>query len=579
MGRRVKRLPLLILALFAALALPHVAQAGPCGLPDAKPLWIDHGPPDLARIFGRPGVTLALSGGDYPAKMRATGAKTVYWDMYLSRRVGTPFKPADPAQIVARADSLFTFAVKQSACRTPQIALNELAGANLETPWSTSNAQYRANVLAFVRRLAQRGARPFLLLAKNPYTAGDAADWWREVAKYSNIVPETYFSAPAVHRQGPVLGNRRMRLAMRRAVGSLTAIGIPTSKIGIVLGFQTKPGGRNGLDPASAWFRVVKWQTLAARQIAAEMRIATIWSWGWATYRADERDRDKAAAACVYLWSRDPALCDGPTAAGPAFEASRTEGQILVPAGQVCAIGSRTISARSLAALQRVTRDRDVSSTALLARLAESPHARVTAREVLQGERAVVAARFRGSRTAYRSALAAAGASVAVARTVLADELRRGKIEARMARRVPTALEVNTFYSSYPDLVVRAVRVKPAPWWLGGRQSGLALSSLAPERVFSLPTGRKMTLTGFGRRFAVTATGESQALGSVPLVQARRAIAAALSAFERRASFERWSLRRQSQLASIAVCRRDLVPDPGSVRLTAYLPFLSATGV
>ena len=37
-----------------------------------------------------------------------------------------------------------------------------------------------------------------------------------------------------------------------------------------MLGFQVAPGagGREGLEAASAWYREVKWQALAAKQIA-----------------------------------------------------------------------------------------------------------------------------------------------------------------------------------------------------------------------------------------------------------------------------------------------------------------------
>ena len=69
---------------------PGTAAAGVCGLPDTRPLWIDYGTPQLGHLFGRPGVIVAGSGEGYPAQMRARGAQTIHWDMYLNRRVGTP---------------------------------------------------------------------------------------------------------------------------------------------------------------------------------------------------------------------------------------------------------------------------------------------------------------------------------------------------------------------------------------------------------------------------------------------------------------------------------------------------------
>ena len=77
-------------------AASEPARADSCGLPDAKPLWVDYGATELLPVFGRPGVVVAGSGAEYPTAARAAGAKTVYWDMYLSTRVGTPSAPADP---------------------------------------------------------------------------------------------------------------------------------------------------------------------------------------------------------------------------------------------------------------------------------------------------------------------------------------------------------------------------------------------------------------------------------------------------------------------------------------------------
>ena len=61
-------------------------------------------------------------------------------------------------------------------------------------------------------------------------------------------------------------------------------------------------------------------ETLAAKEVAGELGLPTLWSWGWATYIPTPPDADKPAAACVYLWARDQSLCDGPaTAAGAAY--------------------------------------------------------------------------------------------------------------------------------------------------------------------------------------------------------------------------------------------------------------------
>lgn len=575
----MRKILLVLVALAAALALPGQARAiGQCGLPSTQPWWIDFGALELEQLLSKQGVIAGVSTGTYPQRLRTAGAKTVYWDMYLNNRVGTPSQPRTLDYSVDRANRLFDFAAAQSGCDKPLIALNELFGAHLETPWTQTNTRYRENVLAFLKTLSDRGARPFLLISTAPYTASEeSAAWWREAARYADLVPEVYFGAPSLWAQGPIVGSRRVRVAMRDRLSRFLAIGIPASKLGVVLGFQTArgAGGREGLKPRAAWFEVVKWQALAAKQISREYGIGSVWSWGWGTYSEAAKDPDKVDAACVYQWTRDPSLCDGPAVAGPDFDASLTEGQIRVPAGRNCTFGRRGIGSAQLAALQGLTGDRYVALTTLLARLAESPSAPVKSGRVLAAERAVISLRFGGSRAAYVAALAEAGANVSIARGVLADELRRFDVSRTMRARLPRAREVSTFYYSYADLPTRLVEAKPGPWWLGGKTRGLAIGGVAPEHVLGLAEGRVQTVRMLEGAVRVKPLGETQPLGSVPLEQARGAISAALRAFARRAAFESWTLFRQEALLKTAICLRDELPSAGTVRLTSYLPFLS----
>ncbi|MBD0339155.1 MAG: hypothetical protein ICV67_07715 [Thermoleophilia bacterium] len=575
----MKKLLLAPLLVLAALALPGTALAGPCGLPDSKPLWIDFSTPDVAHIFGRPGVVTAVSSGDFPARMRAAGAHTIYWDMYLNRRVGTPWAPADADLIEDRAQQLYEIAARQTACATPPIILNELFGAQLETPWTASNEQYRANVLALVRGLAARGARPMLLLSRAPYTSSEqAAQWWRAVAEVSDILPETYFGGRLLWKEGPILANRRMRTAMRNAIGRLTSVGIPTSRIGLVLGFFSRgfAGGREGIAPDENWYRIVKWHARAAREVAGETKIASIVSWGWAPYSQSARDlSDVPATACVYLWARDPGarFCDGLRAAGPRFEADLREGQLVFPGGARCVTNGRRLSAGEVAALSRVTGDPSVAFSIVYGRAAENI-TRVSPAQVATAERRIVRLRFGGSRGRYLAALREAGANLAVARAALADELRRRQVASTMSGRVPES-EIRTFYSSYPDLEVRPVAADPAPWWLGDRPRGLALVGVAPQSVFTMPEGKEAVVLGLDGSYTVTALGETATLGAVPLAQARHAIAAALRIFARRAEFERWTLARQRGLLPLTICRQDVMPQPSTIRVTDFLPFLA----
>ena len=223
-------------------------------------------------MFARPGVVGAASNFIYPAQLRALGAKTVYWEMNLRQRVGTPTNPIDPGIVQDWADRVFYRAVASSGCATPWIALNEMWGSNLATPWSPTNTQYRDNVLQFVRRLSALGAHPFLLLNSRPFTDGEAGDWWRQVALYTNFVREVYFAAPQIYRQGPVLGSRNLRNAFRQGVTDLTSIGIPVVEDRHLPRLPHEPGPGRPRAP-EARERVVRHDQVAgARDRAGEPR-------------------------------------------------------------------------------------------------------------------------------------------------------------------------------------------------------------------------------------------------------------------------------------------------------------------
>src|SRR4051812_19756936 len=208
---RVKKLSV-FLVICAATVFAGPAQgkgqpapyAGQCGLPAEQPLWMDFGSIAYESVFGRTGVILGASSGDWPAKMRAAGAQTVYFDLNLKNRVGTTVKPADPSLLQDRAKKFFDFTVQQTGCSNPVIALNELAGAGLVTPWSDNNAQYRQNVLTFVQLLAQQGAHPVLLVPVKPYSGGDALAWWQQVSASAEIVREVYVPATHTWKDGPI---------------------------------------------------------------------------------------------------------------------------------------------------------------------------------------------------------------------------------------------------------------------------------------------------------------------------------------------------------------------------------------
>jgi hypothetical protein len=544
-------------ALIAAVVAQPAARSAPatheCGLPDERPLWIEFGsgsvPPDVRAVFARPGVVVAASGVPLPRDYRAKGAATTYFVIDLPDYVGEPSRPADPAAVVPSADRLYDQAVASTACATPWIALNELLGSHLPTPWSATNAQYRANVLALVERLSQRGARPALLVHGDPSTAGEAAAWWARLSHSASIVYEAYYNARNISGLGAVMGNRRMRLGMRAIVRLFVRAGVPAERIGFMLGFQVAPGaaGREGLQPREEWFRIVKWHALAARQVSAEERTPTIWSWGWGNFGPQSVDPDKPAAACVYLWTRNHALCDGPAAAGPAFNTSMDEGQIVLPAGVHCSFSGGAVRRTAIAELARLTRARHPALTALFARAVLSARVRVMQAEVLRAERAAVARQFRGSRAAYLRALARRRATVAVARGVIGDELRRRRLAATVSS-PQTALSVTADATAaaadtatclrdelpgsgdFPRSNQREIDVVPLPSLLpflfrdrtpparparpvAAREAG------STAVVLDWPDGRAADLAGYHVYRATTAGGPYARLTNAPLVR------------------------------------------------------------
>jgi hypothetical protein len=588
----VKRLGVLAAAaaVAAAFALLGSARApaerlqSNCALFNGKtPLWLDFadGSVPFWNLFARPGVTALASNFIYPPKLRAGGAQTAYFDLYLNRRVGTTSVPADPSTIVDKANKFYEYAAQAMDCSNPVIAENELFGSWLAVPWSATNAQYRANVLLFLQTLRQRGAQPWLLVNAKPYTDGVAGDWWRQVADVAGIVREVYFPAPLIYRQGPIRGSRTLRQAFRNGILDFTKIGIPVSKLGIFLGFQTTKGngGREGLA-AQPWFRTVKWQALAASYVAREMKFAGIWSWGWAEWKTTpgEMDPAKRRAACVYLWTRDPSLCNGPAAAGKGFLRSRTEGQLILSPGLRCQIGKGAVRWSSINPLLKLTGDPELAFSNAFARTVEQKAAPVSSSDILAAERSIIAARFGGSRSSYLNAIAQAHTTLSVARGVIGDVLRHARIESGFRVSGPSAQAIADYQDTYGDLDARLVQTKERVQWLGGKSSGFALASTAPPQLMNVATGRwSMVWSPLGA-VQVRPLSAPQPLAALPLASVRVGIRSALMAQAREDRFSDWLMSAQRVALSEAICWRDQMPELSEVDLTNYLPFLALTG-
>ena len=73
----------------------------------------------------------------------------------------------------------------------------------------------------------------------------------------------------------------------------------------------------------------------------------------------------------------------------------------------------------------------------------------------------------------------------------------------------------------------------------------------------------------------VTVLGEVSPLASFPFAQAAASVRAAFVAQQKDAAFALWSRRHQNQSLSRLTCQHDQPPQPATVDLTEWLPFLS----
>ena len=303
------------------------------------------------------------------------------------------------------------------------------------------------------------------------------------------------------------------------------------SKLGFVLGFQSGPGagGREGLQPSSMWFRYAKLYTLAAKRVAAEFGIATVWTWGWGTFNAAGADPDKQAAACVYLWTRDPIALRRPGRRGHGLRGLADRGpDRTLPQGVQCSLDGRALRQTDLSRMTAVTHDRDVALHDPL-----RPARRDRAREGLgrprdagdPGDRRRRLRAAAGPRTTPRSRRR--GANTFVARAAVADELLRAQIEGSLTgARADRGARSGSSTRAYPDVLIRPFKVAaggavarqpdaPASrsrvGRAGRRSSGCPRRSPRRSRPASAPT-RSPRLD------------EALPLGAVPYVDARAGI-------------------------------------------------------
>ena len=452
----MKRIALLATVVAFLGMAPQQAQALalPCGLPSTQPLWVDFADTSVGfrmTVFGRSGLILASAGLTGPEQLRSLGAQTVYWHMKLGRLVGTPTAPADPTTIAAAADGLFQKAVASSGCATPVIALNELNGASRPTPWTYETTTYRQNILALVKALADKGAVPFLLIpgpprgSRSPFLGNEARTWWLEVSKYAYLVRQMHFNAPFIYGMGPVVGARTRRVAMRHAVEGFIANGVPAERMGLLLGFQSGPRQGRTRGSRAAGLLVRDHQAGCAgrpsgdRRARAQLGLVV----GLGHIRRGGCGRRQARRRLCLPLDADTDSVRRPQSGGAAL-------QLVAHARADQPASGRPVQDRRRQDHRgccRATRDGHPETGSRRARPPRStvsdllPHERVTVSsdEIDHVLTSLIERGFAGDAVAYQAALTQAGVTPPLARTLVADQLRRQEFEAIVQVRYGTS--------------------------------------------------------------------------------------------------------------------------------------------
>jgi hypothetical protein len=167
------------------------------------------------------------------------------------------------------------------------------------------------------------------------------------------------------------------------------------------------------------------------------------------------------------------------------------------------------------------------------------------------------------------------GATEGLARGIIADELRQQRMGRRFRAPSPTGQQILEYHENFSDQPARMVEVKPRAWWLGERRKGLAIGSIAPPQVFSVPAGKKVKIRTADGVYQVKAEDETMPLGAFPVGIARNAVVSALRETARRQLFERWFSRPLNDQLKNLRCADDQLPAVAVVDMTTFLPFLT----
>ena len=333
-----------------------------------------------------------------------------------------------------------------------------------------------------------------------------------------------------------------------------------------------------GLKPAQAWLEVVKWQALAARQVAQELHFSTIWSWGWTSYDGQRGSRLRPRPRACGSGRAHLALQRARAAQARAGTRRSTEGQLVFPRGAQCIVGKdRIVAVVDLAARDADRRPRARVQRAVRAHdrvAARARHARGGARGGARADRRPLR-RHRARRTARRSRgrtsrSPSRGRSSPTSCGARSSRERHAHVRRADggAGRRPSTSRTRTCSSAQ-------VKAKPAPSWLGGKTKGYALEVVAPSSVFRLGARGETRRSGRSRASSrCVRWARRSRSGRCRSRSSRPAIRVALDSFAQGDAFEEWTTKVQTAALATTICRGDDLPAPGPSSSRRSCPFL-----
>ena len=286
-----------------------------------------------------------------------------------------------------------------SGCTQPVIAENELNGANTgrrrgrrptRSTGATSSISCRRWPRAAPARCCSSRARRT--------RAARRGDWWRQVSTVRRHRARVYFAAPRIAKQGPVDGQPDdAQHASAKRVAEFTCDRHPAE--------QARPDARLPDDARlgrprgrrrAAWLEVTS-SGARRQQVASEARPALGLVVGLGRLERRRADPDKPRGLRLPLGPRPEPLR---RAGGgrPGFNASLTEGQLVLPPGARCTLYGKPITESAICGADTGDRRR---GRRLQRRLrparGERSRPRSRRKQLADAERAVVTSRFGGS--------------------------------------------------------------------------------------------------------------------------------------------------------------------------------------